>query len=82
MKINAIVGPDSNRLFSMDGVRLNQNEIIVNNKRGVQCTMGLNSTEKWQLGSFIMNQIKMDDVCRYFLFFYCPIIQLSIRLFL
>ncbi len=62
MKIDDIIGPDANRLFGMDGVRLDKNRIFINGKNGIQCIMGLNSTEKWQLGSFILNQIKMDDV--------------------
>jgi hypothetical protein len=64
MKIDAIIGTDSNRLFGMDGVKLQQNRILINGKKGIECNMGLNSTEKWQLGNFIMNQIKIDDVSR------------------
>ncbi len=64
MKIDAIIGTDSNRLFSMDGVKLQQNRILINGKKGIECNMGLNSTEKWQLGNFIMNQMKIDDVSR------------------
>jgi hypothetical protein len=60
-KIDSIVGPDLKRLFGMDGVELQKNQIFINKKKGVRCNMGLNSTEKWQLGSFILNQIKMAD---------------------
>lgn len=61
-KIDSIVGVDMNRLFGMDGVISYHNEIYINQKKGVICRMGMNRTDRWQLGSFILNQIKMKDV--------------------
>ena len=51
-----------NRLFGMDGVISYHNEIYINQKKGIICRMGMNRTDRWQLGSFILNQIKMKDV--------------------
>ncbi len=60
-RINSIIGSDMNRLFGMENVSLKKSEIYVNKKKGANCSFRLNSTSKWLLGNFIINQFKNDD---------------------
>ena len=50
-----------NSLFGMDNVALRKSEIYINKKKGANCSFHLNSTNKWLLGNFIINQFKTDE---------------------
>jgi len=61
-KISSIIGTDMNRLFGMNNVSLRRSEIYINKNKGTKCTFDLNSNEKWLLGSYVLNLLKVPMV--------------------
>ena len=55
-QMNHFAGKNSNRLFGLDFVSIKKSEIIVNEKKGIQCN-NENSSEIWQLGRTVLDKI-------------------------
>jgi hypothetical protein len=56
-QINQLIGKDTKKLFGMEGVSLKSNEIYVNDRKGINCSLDNSTLETWPLGDIIKENI-------------------------
>ena len=62
-QINHLIGRNMNKLFGFDGISLKNSEILINKKRGINCTLNSSLIETWPLGKFVMKNLINVFVC-------------------
>ena len=68
-QVNHLIGPDSNRLFGIDGVSLKNSEIHIGSQRGINCSLNSLSVESWPLGTVVLKSLIKVNIKKWPLIF-------------